>query len=93
MRDPTAFVKRSRLMTDCGVLNRDYAFLTGVEKSIVSSATTEEDDGKKGFRMAKTHIQKLLKRRNTTLKFAPWAGFQRAKENETRVVACVPPSS
>lgn len=101
VRDPTAFVKRSRLMADCGVLNRDYAFLAGVEKSIVSSAaaTKEEemvgggDDGKKGFRMTKPHIQKLLKRRNTILKFAPWAGFQRAKENETRAVACVPPSS
>ena len=33
IRDPTAYVKRSKLMTEGGV-NRDFAFLTGLEKQI-----------------------------------------------------------
>ena len=39
IRDPTAYVKRSKLMTEGGV-NRDFAFLTGLEKQISRPSKT-----------------------------------------------------
>jgi hypothetical protein len=95
VRDPAAFVKRSKLMTEGGV-NRDYAFLTGLEREIsrpAAAATVEvegeEEEGEKkkpvDRKQVKEAVRKLLATRNTTVKWAPWEGFARAKENQTRV--------
>lgn len=101
-------------MTEGGV-NRDYAFLTGLEKQIskpvdpvaqlkeeLEEKAREEKEkeleqagDKKSRRkkpiidrqMQKTRIEELLHPNNTTVKWAPWEGFKRAKENQTRVVA------
>ena len=91
IRDPTAFVKRSKLMTEGGV-NRDFAFLTGVERGIKRPMLEEEeeeeegDGGKVEGRRQKDRIGYLLAQRGTVVKWAPWEGFGRAKENRTRVV-------
>ncbi|KAF8252338.1 hypothetical protein K440DRAFT_658147 [Wilcoxina mikolae CBS 423.85] len=97
VRDPAAFVKRSKLMTESGV-NRDYAFLTGLEKEISrpvdlvggdeEEEEEEEDDEKRKpltRSQQKERIQEFLKKRNITVKWAPWDGFKRAKENQSRV--------
>jgi len=99
VRDPTAFVKRSKLMT-AGSVNRDFAFLTGVERGIkravepgAGEGEEEEEeegsggDGEKGEgRRQKDRIGHLLAQRRTLVRWAPWEGFGRAKENRTRVM-------
>ncbi|KAI5855885.1 hypothetical protein BZA05DRAFT_332926 [Tricharina praecox] len=97
IRDPTAFVKRSKLMTEGGV-NRDFAFLTGVERGIkrpIEMAADGEGDAEveggdagkvEGGKRQKDRIEHLLSQRGTVVKWAPWEGFGRAKENRTRVV-------
>lgn len=92
-------------MTETGV-NRDFNFLTGLEKTITRATEVlpglVEDGGRKGegegdgeeakrgkrvkmSREAKVHFHQLLKERGTEVKWAPWEGFERAKENFTRV--------
>jgi hypothetical protein len=87
-------------MTEAGV-NRDYAFLTGLEREIsrpvdpaamATEAAEEGEDAEDGPRkkpldrkQVKEAVRKLLAPRNTIVKWAPWEGFARAKENQTRV--------
>ncbi|KAI5786788.1 hypothetical protein FPQ18DRAFT_295972 [Pyronema domesticum] len=82
IRDPAAFVKRSALMNE-GALNRDYAFLTGLERGVLTAPI--EQGGQEGHERRK--LEKMLKDRGIEIRFAPWRGFGRAKENKTRAVA------
>jgi len=80
-------------MTESGV-NCDYAFLTNLERDILRPVDmverdSEEGDGKERKSVDRLQIresvQELLKMKNITVKWAPWDGFKRAKENQTRV--------
>lgn len=108
-RDPAAFVRRSKLMTESAV-NRDFNFLTTLERKIANPVSApvmkdrkdngvREEDGKEGvtaitkttanhtsLRVMKLKLQNILEERNIRIKWAPWDGFKRAKENQTRVV-------
>ncbi|KAI5818183.1 hypothetical protein BZA77DRAFT_386241 [Pyronema omphalodes] len=109
IRDPAAFVKRSALMNE-GALNRDYAFLTGLERGVMTApllevgAAQEGGNGKEKVEKVEAteagvgetggqqdherrKLEKMLKDRGIEIKFAPWRGFGRAKENKTRAVA------
>lgn len=85
-------------MTETGV-NRDFNFLTGLEKTISKASEVLPEMGKevreegemvreKRVRMtkeAKENFHKVLKERGTEVKWAPWEGFERAKENFSRI--------
>ncbi|TGZ85033.1 hypothetical protein EX30DRAFT_14869 [Ascodesmis nigricans] len=104
-RDPAAYVKRSKLMTESGV-NRDFNFLVGVEREIGRRAEVEEgrakgelttmvgdaetpvggDEGKGENRRARKRREefgRLVKERGIRVLWAPWDGFERARENRT----------
>jgi imidazole glycerol phosphate synthase subunit HisF len=93
-----------------GALNRDYAFLTGLERGVMTAPMLEvggagegekvkdkvenveateagvgEMGGQEGHERRK--LEKMLKDRGIEIRFAPWRGFGRAKENKTRAVA------
>jgi hypothetical protein len=87
-------------MTEAGV-NRDYAFLTGLEREIsrpvdpaaMAAEGEEVEEAEEGpprkklldRKQVKEAVRKLLAPRNIIVKWAPWEGFARAKENQTRV--------
>jgi hypothetical protein len=92
VHDPTAFVKRSKLMTESGV-NRDFNFLTSLDKQL-SRAT--DRDGEKMEESSQSEAGKkiadMLMGRGTVVKWAPWRGFGRARENRSRIVQYAPPT-
>ncbi|KAI5852506.1 hypothetical protein DFP73DRAFT_454539, partial [Morchella snyderi] len=87
-RDPTAYLKRSALVTP-SALNRDFNFLTGVEKAVLRA-----DGGVQEGEEEKVNKQKLqnfqnrqafIEKSGVVFKSAP-RGLKRARENKTDVV-------
>jgi hypothetical protein len=89
VRDPAAFVKRSKLATP-GALNRDYNFLTGVERVLARDVHAEveevngEEEEDEGGRAAEQRREAFLNRSGVVVKRAP-RGMKRARENRTDV--------
>ncbi|KAG0130272.1 hypothetical protein HOY82DRAFT_520550 [Tuber indicum] len=78
--DAAAFVKRSALLSSPATLNRDFGFLTGVERAL-GTAHGEENDDAGGERV---RLEELLKRSGVSVRWAP-SGMKRAVENCTAV--------
>ncbi|CUS14960.1 unnamed protein product [Tuber aestivum] len=78
--DATAFVKRRALLSSPATLNRDFGFLTGVERALGSAV--EEGDG--GARGERGRLEDFLRRSGVSVKWAP-RGMKRAVENCTAV--------
>jgi len=79
--DATTFVKRSALLSSPATLNRDFGFLTGVERAL-GTALEEEDGG--GGAVGRGRLEGFFKRSGVSVKWAP-RGMKRAMENCTAV--------
>ena len=79
--DATTFVKRSALLSSPATLNRDFGFLTGVERAL-GTALEEEDGG--GGAVGWGRLEGFFKRSGVSVKWAP-RGMKRAMENCTAV--------
>lgn len=81
--DATTFVKRSALLSSPATLNRDFGFLTGVERAL-GTPLEEDDDDKGGGAVGRGRLEGFLKRSGVSVKWAP-KGMKRAMENCTGV--------
>ncbi|PUU83008.1 hypothetical protein B9Z19DRAFT_1119810 [Tuber borchii] len=80
--DATTFVKRSVLLSSPATLNRDFGFLTGVERAL--GTALEEEDGDGGGAEGRGRLEGFFKRSGVSVKWAP-RGMKRAVENCTAV--------
>lgn len=80
-RDPTAYVKKSDLVTPAGI-DHDYNFLTGIERVLDK---TEKDEGGKGRNSKGRHgkLYDYLRENRIVVDKAP-TGMSRQKTNNTR---------
>ncbi|KAH8146437.1 uncharacterized protein LAJ45_09630 [Morchella importuna] len=84
-RDPTAYLKRSALTTP-SALNRDFNFLTGVEKAVLrADGGAEEEEQEKVNKQKLQNRQAFIEKSGVVFKSAP-RGLKRARENKTDVV-------
>lgn len=93
-RDPTAYIKRSKLATP-SALNRDFNFLTGVERAVARGSGISTDDGDEQGSLSRNTEQKKkqaaeareawIEKSGVIVKKAP-QGMKRSSENMTDVV-------
>lgn len=93
-RDPTAYIKRSKLATP-SALNRDFNFLTGVERAVARGSGISTDDGDEQGGLSRNTKQKKkqaaeareawIEKSGVIVKKAP-QGMKRSSENMTDVV-------
>ena len=76
-------MKRSALLSSPATLNRDFRFLTGVERAL-GTALEEEDGGRGAAVVERGRLEGFLKRSGVSVKWAP-RGMKRAMENCTAV--------
>ena len=75
-------MKRSVLLSSPATLNRDFGFLTGVERAL--GTALEEEDGDGGGAVGRGRLEGFFKRSGVSVKWAP-RGMKRAMENCTGV--------
>lgn len=76
-------MKRSALLSSPATLNRDFGFLTGVERAL-GTALEEDDDDNGGGAVGRGRLEGFFKRSGVSVKWAP-RGMKRAVENCTAV--------